>query len=267
MGFQKCPVEFGVYVKSFGQQSTLLICLYVDDLLITGDSEEEIAEFKRRMKEEYDMTDLGQLSYFLGLEFVQRANGILIHQRRYVNEVLKRFNMLNCNNTVVPIMVNLKLSNLEEERKVDATLFKQIVGSLRFLCNSRPNINFAVGLVSRFMSDLRHTHRITAKHILRYLKATTDFGLFFPKGYNSLNRVLEAWSDSDWCGDQVERKSTHGYLFKYGGASISWCSRKQNVVALSSCEVEYIASAETACQSTWLEAILDELKVEYKKPV
>lgn len=166
MGFQKCPVEFGVYVKTVNQKSTLLICLYVDDLLVTGDSEEEIAEFKRSMKKEYDMIDLGHLSYFLGLEFVQRTDGVLIHQRRYINEVLKRFNMLNCNNTVVPITANVMLSNLEEERKVDATLYKQIVGTLRFMCNNRPDISFAVGLVSRFMSDPRHTHLVTAKHIL-----------------------------------------------------------------------------------------------------
>ncbi|WVZ19823.1 hypothetical protein V8G54_007145 [Vigna mungo] len=159
MGFQKCPIEFGVHVKSLKQQGTLLICLYVDDLLMIGDFEMEIAEFKKRMKEEYDMADIA----------------------------------VNC--TSIPIMANLKLSKLEE-------------GKTRFLCNSRPDINFVVGLVSRFMSDPRHTHLTIAKHILRYLKATIDFGLFFPKGSDSMERGLKAWSDLD-CQPIVMISPTH----------------------------------------------------------
>lgn len=158
--------------------------MYVDDLLVIRDFEEEIVEFKKCMKEEYDMTGLCHLSYFLRLKFVQTTDGVLIHQKRYVNEVLKRFNILDCNNTSIPIMANLKLSILEEGRKMDATLFKQIVGSLRFVCNNTP--------VSIFMGDPRKTHLIIAKHILRYLKGTTDFGLFFLKGSDNMDGVLEA---------------------------------------------------------------------------
>ncbi|XP_017441208.1 secreted RxLR effector protein 161-like [Vigna angularis] len=164
-------------------------------------------------------------------------------------------------------MVNLKLSSQEKESKVDATLFKQLVGSLRYMCNSRPNISFGVRLVSRFMHDPRQSHPAAAKHILCYLKGTTNYDLLFPKKFDSMSGVLEAWCDSDWSGDQVDRKSTYGYLFKCMGASISWCSKKQNVVALSSCEAEYISFAETVCQCAWLEAILRELKIEHSKPI
>ncbi|XP_047149354.1 secreted RxLR effector protein 161-like [Vigna umbellata] len=169
---------------------------------------------------------------------------------------MERFNLKNCNSTSVPVMANLQLTCQQEETKVDATLFKQIVGTLCYICNSRPNISFRVGLVSRFMHDPRQSHLAAAKHILRYLKGTTDYGLHFPRKVDSTCDILKAWCDADWSGDQVNRKSTFGYLFKLMGASISWCSKKQNVVALSSCEAEYISTAETACQCAWLEAIL-----------
>ncbi|XP_052724604.1 secreted RxLR effector protein 161-like [Vigna angularis] len=175
--------------------------------------------------------------------------------------------MEGCNSANVPVLANTKLSIQADDKKADATLFKQIVGSLRYVCNSRPDISYCVGLVSRFMSDPRQSHLSTAKHILPYLKGTIDFGLCFPKKTDRMTGVLKAWSDSDWCGDQKDRKSTFGYVIKYMGAWFSCCSKKQSVVALSSCKAEYIASAKTACQCAWLETILDELKIECCKPI
>lgn len=150
--------------------------------------------------------------------------------------------MQNCNEEATPVEVNVKLTKGELEKSVDGTLFKQMVGTLRFLCNSRPDIAFAVGLVSRFMSDPKVSHMIAVKRILRYLKCTQNAGLLFPKGPGQCAE-LEAYSDSDWSGDKVDRKSTSGYMFKFLNAPISWCSKKQNVIALSSCEAEYMAAS------------------------
>ncbi|RDX98796.1 hypothetical protein CR513_18244, partial [Mucuna pruriens] len=122
-----------------------------------------------------------------------------------------------------------------------------IIGSLRFLCNNRPDISYGIGLLSRFMDNPQAPHMTAAKHILRYLKGTSDIGLLFPIGNDQNRSCIEAYSNSYWFDDKVERKSTSGYLF--------------NVVALSSCEVEYIGSAEAACQSLWLEALLEEMKL------
>ncbi|XP_014522462.1 uncharacterized protein LOC106778966 [Vigna radiata var. radiata] len=216
----KCTIEFGIYEKAPGQRGMLLIWLYVDDLIITGDSVDEIEKFKKRMKEEYEMTDLGSLSYFLGMEFLQNEDGIYGKS---------------------------EISSQTDEEKVDATLYKQIIGSLRYICNSRPDISYGVVLLSRFINDPRQSHLATAKHILRYLKGTAGFGLFFPKKSDSIKEALEVWCDFDWCGDKVDRRSTFGYLFKYLGATVSWCSRKQGVVVLSSCEAEYISAVEMAC--------------------
>lgn len=114
---------------------------------------------------------------------------------------VKRFNMKDYNCTSILVMANLNLSNKEEENKVDATLFKQIVGSHRYICNVRPDINYGVGLVSRFMHDPRQTHLTATKHILRYLKGTANLSLFFPKKFDNTDGALEAWCDSDWSAE------------------------------------------------------------------
>ncbi|WVZ24171.1 hypothetical protein V8G54_002715 [Vigna mungo] len=266
-GFRKCMVEFGVYSKQVSNNGIILLCLYVDDLLITGNNEEAISEFKAKMRGDFEMTDLGSLGYFLGLEFSRVDGGILVHQKKYVSDILKRFGMENCNSTCIPIMANTKLTLQAKDERVDATLYKQIVGSLRYVCNSRLDISYGVGLISRYMGDPRESHLCAAKHILRYLKGTSDYGLFYEQKQNEMIGVLEAWSDSDWSGDQLDRKSTFGYVLKFMGAAFSWCSKKQNIVALSSCEAEYVAASETTCQCAWIEAMLDEILINYCKLV
>ncbi|WVY90044.1 hypothetical protein V8G54_035558 [Vigna mungo] len=111
------------------------------------------------------------------------------------------------------------------------------------------------------------SHLTAAKHLLRYLKGTVNFGLLFPRAANKSEGVLEVWCDSDWSGDTVDRRSTYDYFIQYGGAPISWCSKKQSVVALSTCEAEYIASAETTCQCIWVESVLGDLKLNCRKPI
>ncbi|MCH82414.1 copia-type polyprotein [Trifolium medium] len=229
--------------------NTVLICLYVDDLLITGSNHACIEKFKGRLKDEFEMSDLGKLNYFLGLEFLYREDGIVFHQKKYIADVLKRFHMENCNEAETPMEANLKLSKDETGQAVDATLFKQVVGSLRFICNTRPDINYAVGSVSRFMSNPKASHMVAAKRILRYLKGTQDFGLAFPTSKVGSQFELEGFSDSDWCGDKDDRRSTSGHWFRFRNSPISWSSKKQNTVALSSCEAEYIAAAQAACQT------------------
>ena len=128
---------------------------------------------------EFEKTDLGNLSYFLGMEFIRTEKGIILHQRKYVKEVLKKFRMLESNPASSPIEANLKLEKGGEEEKVDATLFKQIVGLLRYLCNNRPDIGFSVGLVSTYMDDPRIFHMKAERRIIRYLNGTINYIIFF----------------------------------------------------------------------------------------
>ena len=117
-------------------------------------------------------------------------------------------------------------------------MFRQIVGSLRYLCNSRPDICYSMSVIRKFMHDPRKPHLIAAKRILRYVKGTMKYGLLFPYGAKSEVNELIGYSYSDWCGDLTDRKSTSGYVFKFNDAAISWCTKKQPVIALSSCEAE-----------------------------
>lgn len=266
-GFKKCSVEHGVYVRKTGDNVDLLICLYVDDLLITGSSKSEIDKLKHLLESEFEMTDLGKLAYFLGMEFLYTTQGIVLHQTKYAKEVMLKFNMMQCNEARTPAETNLKLEGLVSEKGVDPTEYKQLIGSLRYLCNSRPDLSFAVGMLSKFMNEPKRSHLLAAKRVLRYVKGTVNFGIWFPADTGRNKDELKGFSDSDWCGDKLDRRSTTGYVFQFQGAPISWISKKQPVVALSSCEAEYIAGCYAACQAVWIDSLLNELGVNIQRPI
>lgn len=195
-GFKQCTVEHGVYYKKGNESSVVLIRLYVDDLLVTGSDPNEIENFKGLMKSEFEMTDLGKLTYFLGMEYLTITEGIIMHQRKYTGEVLKWFNMLNCNPANTPAETNSRLEDTLEDEKVDPTLYKQLIGSLRYLCNSMSDICYAVGLVNRFMHEPTQSHLTAAKRILRYLRGTQRYGVLFPKAVEQKGEELLRFSDS-----------------------------------------------------------------------
>ncbi|RDX93288.1 hypothetical protein CR513_24475, partial [Mucuna pruriens] len=260
VGFKKCTLEYEVYVKSWKNSvklEKLIVCLYVDDLSITSISEATIVDFKRQMMNEFEMSDLGFLSYFLGIEFKITKYGTIMHQSKYAKDLLRKLNMQQSNPTGTPVEVGHILEKETNEELVDLTHYRKIVGCLRYLCNTRPNLSFSVGLIHRFMQEPRQSHLLTIKRILRYVQGTIDFGVLFPKGEDEAEPELIEYFDLDWCGDKSDKKkSTTGYIFFYGGALISWSSTKEHVVALSSCEGEYIAASKTACQAVWLEVQL-----------
>ncbi|GAU30980.1 hypothetical protein TSUD_104940 [Trifolium subterraneum] len=258
IGFNKCVTEHGVYVKNCVKKGTIILCLYVDDLLITGSDEAHIREFKVDMMREFEMTDLGHISYFLGIEFQRTSEGLILHQKKYASEILKRFEMDQCNPALTPSEPRLQLSKESEEKDVDSTEYRRLIGSLRYLCNTRPAIAYSVGIVSRYMERPKTSHFSAAKRIFRYIKGTMDYRIVVRKP-DKKSLDLIGYTDSNWCGDKDDRKSTAGYVFLYGGAPISWCSRKEPVVALSTCEAEYIAASLSACQGVWLSNLIDEI--------
>ncbi|XP_006582472.1 uncharacterized protein LOC114414123 [Glycine soja] len=134
------------------------------------------------------MSDLGELSYFLGIEFVSTSKWIFMHQKKYAEHILKRFNMMECNSVITPTETGIKLQIDGDEKEVDPTMYKQIVGSLRYLCNTRPNIAYCVGLISRFMEKPKTPHFLAAKRILRYVKGTLDVGILYP--YSKKNYLV-----------------------------------------------------------------------------
>ncbi|EOY32548.1 Uncharacterized protein TCM_040529 [Theobroma cacao] len=200
-----------LYVKSSLGKIQLFVSVYVDDLLITGPNKSDLNSFRNKMKSEFDMSDLGEMSYFLGLAIQQR----------------------------------------------------KLIGCLLYLSASRPDIMYTTSLLSRFMQSPTKTHLTAAKRVLRYVKGTLNYGLL---NGQVENKELEGYSDSDWAGSYDDSKSTSGYCFSFGSAMFSWNSKKQDIVAQSSAEAEYVAAASATNQALWLRKVLLDLKFEQINP-
>ena len=258
MGFNKSLSEATLYVKT-RDCDKIIVSIYVDDLLVTGSNFELVKEFKVQMFESFEMTDLGEMAYFLGMEIDQNAGGIFIGQQKYANKVLKKFNMDSCKKMSTPLMQDEKLCTNDGANKVNERLYRSLVGCLMYLTATRPDILYAVSLLSRFMHCASELHFKAAKRVLRYIKGTTNFGVTFRRS----NEVsLHGFSDSDWAGSCDDMKSTSGYLFNLGSGNFSWNSKKQDVVAQSTAKAEYIAAAAAVNQALWIRKILEDLKFD-----
>jgi hypothetical protein len=165
------------------------------------------------------------MHYFLGLEVWQRIDEIFLSQGKYTVEILKKFGMLNWKPVATPMVTNLKKLSVSsfDSDEIDLTLYRQLIGSLMYLVNTRPDICYAVSILSQFMSQRRQTHWIAMKHVLRYMRGTVGHGLRYT---SSIDMRLQGNTDSDWAGSAVNRKSTSGCCFTLGSAMVSWCSRK-----------------------------------------
>ncbi|XP_050920268.1 uncharacterized mitochondrial protein AtMg00810-like [Lathyrus oleraceus] len=258
-GFNKCVSDHGVYLKTDTSERVIILCLYVYDLLITGSNKKCISKFKCELMKEFEMTDLGLMTYFPGIEFHKPKMGLIMHQRRYTVEILKKCEMENCNASITPVEPRLQLSKSEDEKDVDLTQCRILIGSLHYLCNTRPNLVFSVSVVSKFMEKQKVSHLEEDKRILRYAKGTIGCRIFFPKVYMGIRGNFFGFIDPNWCGDKYGQKSTNGYIFMFGRTSTSWCLKKEPVVALLSCEAEYIVASLYVCQVVWLINLLKEL--------
>ncbi|KAJ8747665.1 hypothetical protein K2173_012529 [Erythroxylum novogranatense] len=251
-GFEKCVFEPTLFVRRNDDGKLLIVSLYVDDLIFTGNDEKLFTEFKESMKREFDMTDLGKMKYFLSLEVCQRSDGMFISQKKFASEILQKFGMEMSKAVCSPIVPGTKPTS-EGHDYVDKTHYKQIIGSLMYLIVTRPDIMHVVSLISRYMENPTEEHLQAAKRVLRYIRGTTDFGVFYSKGGGD---ELIAYTDSDYAGDLNDRKSTSGYVFLFGSGAVAWSSKKQPVVSLSTIEAEFSAAASCACQAVWLKRVL-----------
>lgn len=254
-GFKKCYCEHTLFVKTEGE-NMLIVSLYVDDLIYASNCESMLEEFKVSMKEEFSMTDLGKMKYFLGVKVIQDELGIFICQKKYAMDTLKKFGMESCNPVKNPIVPGNKLTKEGDGPMVDSAAFKQLVGSLRYLTATRPDLIYSVNLVSRYMENPTERHMLAAKRILRYVQGTIGFGIQYRHGGEER---LVGYVDSDYAGDENDRKSTSGYAFMLGNGAISWASKKQPIVTLSTTEAEFVAAANGACQAVWLRNVLAEV--------
>jgi hypothetical protein len=221
LGFTKSKADSNLYFKVMNDEPVILL-LYVDDLFLIGE-EKLIIECKKRLSSEFEMKDLGLMHYFLGLEVWHSPERIFLIQGKYTVKILKRFDMLEYKSMNTPMEAKLKLLVDTSSELIDATLYRQIIGSLMYLTNIRPDICFVMNTLSQLLVEPRHVHLVVAKHVMRYLKGTIYCGLDYDGDHDF---TLSGYTDVDWAGSVSERKITSGCCFSLGSAMISWQSRK-----------------------------------------
>jgi len=234
----------------------VIIVIYVDDLIITGNNDANIFDLKKLLKQKFEMKDLGELRYFLDIEVIQSPKGIWLLQRQYALNKLTEYGMTGCKSILIPLEQNVKLSADEGDLVEDTTMYKRIMGNLIYMTITRPDLSYEVGVVSQFMQTPQKPHLDAVRHILRYIKHTLQCGIF----YEAKNQLqVHGYTNANWVGNVSDRRSTSGFMFSFGSGAISWSSKKQPTVALSSTEVEYKSAAIVVCEVVWLQKLLLDL--------
>ncbi|GKB73086.1 retrovirus-related pol polyprotein from transposon TNT 1-94 [Tanacetum coccineum] len=197
------------------------------------------------MHDEFEMSMIGELNFFLGLQIKQLGDGIFFNQSKYVKEMLKKFGLEDSKPIKTPMSFETKLTHDEDGEPIDDTKYHGMIGNLLYLTASRPDIMFSVCLCARFQEAPKTSHLEAVKRIFRYIKSTSHLGLWYPKG-TGLETIV--YADFDHAGDYIDRKSTSSVCTFMGCCLTSWFSKKQTALAISTTEAEYV-SAKKACQS------------------
>ncbi|RVW79952.1 Retrovirus-related Pol polyprotein from transposon RE2 [Vitis vinifera] len=234
-GFVQCQSDHTLFVKHFPEGKLAIIIVYVDDIILTGDHEEKIDLLKKLLTKEFEIKDLGNLKYFLGMEIARSKKSIAVSQRKYVLDLLNETGMLGCKPAETPMDTTVKLEESDGSAPVDKGRYQRLVGKLIYLSHTRPDIGFSVSV-----------------------------GLFFQR---TTKKEIEIFSDADWAGSVTDRRSTSGYCSFVWGNLVTWQSKKQSVVAHSSAEAEFRAMAQGICEEIWLNRLLEELRVPLKHPM
>jgi hypothetical protein len=272
LGYCKCESDHGIWIKFGPDGKRTFIILYVDDLLIMSEDDDELANLKRELSIRFEMKDLGEAKRFLGMEIehgfdgVARTPVIKIHQADYIRTLLQRHGMEDCNPVSTPMDPSVNLTaTTDTDVKVDSCHYQQYIGELMFAAiATRPDIMYAVSQLSSFNSNPCQRHLAAAKHVLRYLKGSIMFGIIYkrqratsgPRGFWS-NEV--GYSDADWGRDLDSRRSTTGVIVLLNDAVVVWKSCKQPTVAISTMEAEYMALTDAAKEIKWIRLLFDEL--------
>ncbi|GJU96867.1 retrovirus-related pol polyprotein from transposon TNT 1-94 [Tanacetum coccineum] len=233
----------------------IIVQIYVNDIIFGSTCQDMCDEFAKIMHDEFEISMMGELNFFLGLQIKQMEDGIFFNQSKYIKEMLKKFGLEDSKPMKTPMSSDTKLTKDEECESVDSTKYRGMIGSLLYLTTSRPDIMFSVCLCARFQEAPKTSHLEAVKHIFRYIKGTTHLGLWYPKGTN-IETVV--YADSDHAGDYVDRKSTSGICTFVGCCLTSWFSKKQTALAISTTEAEYVSAGKACQQALWMkQALID----------
>ena len=271
-GYKQSAADPCIYYRTqmVGKKSVVVfIGVYVDDTIFMSNDKSVLLAEKENISKAFAMDDRGEISYILGMEVKRdRAKKVLtISQKAYLESVLTRFGMQNCNPVSTPLETGKRFERCgEDEETVDLKLYQAAIGSLNYAAiATRPDLSLVVGQLSQHMVRPGKEHWSGVKRVLRYLKGTLDFGLRF-EASTSENFRLQGYSDADWAGCAETRKSTSGQLFKVGNCSVSWRSRKQSIVTLSTTEAEYVALCDAAQEAVWLRRLLGDIGFVQNQP-
>ncbi|KAJ9564153.1 hypothetical protein OSB04_000119 [Centaurea solstitialis] len=260
-GFVPGKIDSTLFLKKYPKH-ILLVQIYVDDIIFGSTNPKLCEKFELLMKSKYKMSMMGELTFFLGLQIKQSEKGIFINQGKYVHEMLKKFDLTSCTPMKTPMAPPLSLDKNSKGKPVDVTLYRGMIGSLLYLTASRPDIMYSTCLCARYQAEPKESHLTAVKRIFRYLKGTPNLGLWYSKdsGFD-----LTAYSDSDFAGCKIDRKSTTGGCHLLGGKLVSWTSKKQNSVSTSTAEAEYVAAGICCAQVLWLRNQLQVYDIQLSK--
>ncbi|KAK6124979.1 hypothetical protein DH2020_041253 [Rehmannia glutinosa] len=262
-GFSQSPNDHCLFTKSTASSFMALI-IYVDDVLVTGSNPSDIDELKSYLHKMFTIKDLGHAKYFLGLEIARSTSGTYVHQRKYILDILSDVGLLECKPASTPFPQGLKLTGRQGTPLPDSNVYRRLVGRLLYLNMSRPDVTHAIQQLSQFINDPYSAHWDAAIHVLRYLKGTPSKGLFYA-AHNSYD--FEAFCDADWAACPDSRRSLTGYCVFFGGALVSWKTKKQVTVSKSSAEAEYRSMSQTVCELLWLSYLATDLHICYSLPI
>ena len=258
-GFEMGKVDKTLFIKT-KEKDILLVQIYVDDIIFGSTNKSLCEDFSKCMHNEFEMSMMGELNYFLGLQIKQSKEGIFLNQSKYIRDLLNRFGMKYSKAASTPMSPTIKLDKDENGKSVDITKYRGMIGALLYLTSSRPDIMFSVCLCARFQSNPKESHLSAVKRIFKYLYGTKDLGLWYPKG---AYLELISYSDADFGGCKIDRKSTSGTCHLLGSSLVSWGSKKQNSVALSTAEAEYVSAASCCAQTLWMKQTLQDFGLNF----
>ncbi|GKD04883.1 putative ribonuclease H-like domain-containing protein [Tanacetum coccineum] len=241
-GFQRGKIDKTLFIRR-DKGDILLVQVYVDDIIFGSTKKSLCTEFEKMMHKKFQMSSMGELTFFLGLQVKQKEDGIFISQDKYVTEILKKFGFTDVKTASTPMETQKLLLKDEDGEEVDVHLYRLMIGSLMYLTSSRPDIMFVVCTCARYQVNPKVSHLHAVKRILRYLKGQPKLGLWYPKDSPF---DLAAYTDTDYAGASLDRKSTTGGCQFLGSRLISWQCKKQTVVANSITEAEYV-DASSCC--------------------
>ncbi|GJY00364.1 retrovirus-related pol polyprotein from transposon TNT 1-94 [Tanacetum coccineum] len=233
----------------------IIVQIYVDDIIFGSTCQYLCDDFAKIMHDEFEMSMMGELNFFLGLQIKQMEDGIFFNQSKYIEEMLKKFGLEDSKSTKMPMSMEIKLTKDDEADSVDCIKYRGMIGSLLYLTASTPDIMFSVCLCARLQENPKTTHLEAVKRIFRYIRRTIHLGLWYPKG-TRIETIV--YADSNHAGDYVDRKSTSGVCTFIGCCLTFWFIKKQTALAISTTKAEYV-SAEKACQQAlWMkQALID----------